>query len=88
VVWQDQPFDLEERALAVRGLYQANLAVGGDLLAGVLYWKLSTEPAHADIEPFVMILGRGDPLEAELARFHDDLPWDRLRVLVPGLGPD
>jgi Glycoside Hydrolase Family 113 len=87
VVWQDQPFDLAERALAVRGLYKAHLAVGGDLLAGILYWKLSTEPAHAEIEPFAMILATGDPLEAELARFTRSLPWDSLLVRLPILGP-
>jgi hypothetical protein len=88
VVWQDQPFDLEERALAVRGLYRANLAVGGDLLAGILYWKLSTQPAHAEIEPFVMVLGSADPMATELARFTRELPWDRLLVRLPGLGPE
>lgn len=82
VVWEDQPPDLNERALAVRGLYQANLALGGDLLAGLLYWKLSTEPSHAEIEPFVLILGAGDPLEAELGAFAERLPWERLKVKV------
>jgi len=87
VVWQDQKPDLTERALAVRGLYRANLAAGGDLLSGLLYWKLSTEASHTEIEPFVMILGAGDPLEAELAGFSRRLPWDRLRSRVPFLEP-
>ncbi|MCZ6508620.1 MAG: hypothetical protein O7A04_11330 [Acidobacteria bacterium] len=82
VIWQEEPEDLVERALAVRGLYRANVALGGDLLAGLLYWKLSTEPAHAAIEPFVLILDSGDPLEAELAGFTRRLPWDWLRRRV------
>jgi hypothetical protein len=79
VVWQDQPTDLEERALAVRGLYRAQAERADDILAGLLYWKLSTEAAHTDIEPFVLVLGAGDPLEAELRRFVRTGPWDRLR---------
>jgi hypothetical protein len=88
VIWQEQPGDLVERALAVRALYRANLALGGDLLGGLLYWKLSTEPAHVDVEPFVLVLGAGDPLEDELAAFARRLPWDRLawrlRSRLPG----
>jgi len=79
VVWDDQPTDLVERSLAVRGLYEANLELGGDLLAGILYWKLSTIPSHHDIEPFVLVLGNGDPMELELAAFRNALPWDRLK---------
>jgi hypothetical protein len=87
IVWEEQPVDLRERALAVRGLYRANLELGGDLLAGLLYWKLSTEPAHVDVEPFVMILGAGDPLESELAAFSRRLPWERLEALLLGWLP-
>jgi len=94
IVWEEQPIDLTERALAVRGLYRANMQAGGDLLAGLLYWKLSTEPAHVEVEPFVMILGANDPLEPELAAFSRRLPWDwiqaRARGWLPGgsvLGP-
>lgn len=79
VVWEEQAVDLDERALAVRGLYRAHARAGGDLLAGLLYWKLSTEPAHAEVEPFVLVLGSGDPLATELRRFTRALPWDRLR---------
>ncbi len=77
VIWQDQPPDLAERAAAVRALYRAHLERGADLLAGILYWKLSTEPAHVDVEPFVLILEQGDPLEDALAAFTRRLPWDR-----------
>ncbi len=71
-VWERQPAEPRERALAVRALYRAHLELGGDLLAGLLYWKLSTEPAHREVEPFVLVLEEGaaaDPLLAELSRF-------------------
>jgi hypothetical protein len=64
----------------VAGLYQANLDLGGDLLAGILYWKLSTEPAHLEVEPFVLIIGDradDDPLLREMQRFTRRLRWDR-----------
>lgn len=56
VLWQDQPHDLEERALALEALRTEQLELGGDLLAGILYWKLSTLPEHESIEPFVITL--------------------------------
>ena len=39
--------------------------------AGVLYWKLSTIPGHAALEPFVLIVDAeyGDPMLAALRRF-------------------
>ena len=80
MIWEDQPDDPTERAQAVRGLYEANLAMGGDFLAGLLYWKLSTEPAHLEVEPFVLIIGEraaDDPLLPELQRFTSHLPVDR-----------
>ena len=43
-------------------------------LAGLLYWKLSTIPAHREVEPFVLVLEEGDgadPMLEELARFTD-----------------
>jgi hypothetical protein len=82
MIWEEQPDDPAERAEAVRGLYEANLAMGGDFLAGILYWKLSTEPAHLEVEPFVLIIGDkadDDPLLAELQRFMSELPVDRRR---------
>lgn len=72
MVWEDQPEDALERSLAVRGLYEANRRFRGGLLTGILYWKLSTEPAHRAVEPFVLLVGEradGDPLLAELQRF-------------------
>lgn len=71
VIWQDQPVDLEERALAVRALRQAHREMEEPFLRGLLYWKLSTEPAHFREEPFVLLIdeGRRDPLLSELQRF-------------------
>jgi hypothetical protein len=70
VVWDNQPVDFTERALAMGALRAAHAHRGSDLLHGLLYWKLSTEPAHLEVEPFVHILGSGDdPLAEELRRF-------------------
>jgi hypothetical protein len=74
IVWSQQPLDPKERALAVRGLRQANAARGDELLAGILYWKLSSLPEHTEIEPFVLILGSDDPLLPELRAFLDGSP--------------
>lgn len=71
VIWQDQPVDLEERALAVRALHQAHEELEEPFLRGLLYWKLSSEPVHFREEPFVLLIdeGRQDPLLTELQRF-------------------
>ena len=72
MVWADQPIDPIERALAVKGLFNANLSTGDNLLAGILYWKLSTVPSHEEVEPFVLLIGDQapeDPMLDELARF-------------------
>jgi hypothetical protein len=72
IVWDRQPETLTERALALRALRAAHADRGDGLLRGLLYWKLSTEPAHLEIEPFVHILGaEDDPLGAELRRFRE-----------------
>jgi hypothetical protein len=70
VVWEDQPADPTERTLAVRALREVHGELGDDLLAGILYWKLSTVPSHRDVEPFVVVLGEQpeDPLLTELRR--------------------
>ncbi len=64
VVWEEQPPDPAERALAIRALAGAHRELGGKLLAGLLYWKLSTVAAHREVEPFVLILGQepADPM--------------------------
>ncbi len=71
VVWQEQPADPTERALAIRALGDAHREQGGTLLAGLLYWKLSTVAAHREVEPFVLVLGEqpADPLLEALAGF-------------------
>ncbi|MGB3564655.1 MAG: hypothetical protein WBC09_16520 [Thermoanaerobaculia bacterium] len=72
VVWEDQPPDEAERALAIRGLFNANMALSGELLGGILYWKLSTIPDHRQVEPFVLVIGGEgpeDPMLGELRRF-------------------
>lgn len=79
VVWEEEPVDLKERALAVRALYRANRAVG-EPLAGILYWKLSTQPYHFDDEPFVLIIHpeARDPLLEELQRFRRWSPLEEI----------
>ncbi len=77
MIWEDQPADLTERAEAVQGLFEASRDFGGDLLAGILYWKLSTEPSHVDVEPFVLLVGRrsdDDPLLSTMQRFTSRWP--------------
>jgi len=80
VVWEDQPIDLEERAMAVRALYRANEAEGRPL-EGILYWKLSSHAYHFDDEPFVLIIeeGAADPMLPELRRFRRWSPWAEAR---------
>jgi hypothetical protein len=77
VVWEDQPPDKTERALAIKGLFNAHMALGGKMLSGILYWKLSTVSSHREIEPFVLVIGDDgseDPMLAELRRFTTDMP--------------
>jgi hypothetical protein len=72
VLWAEQPTDFEERAQAMRALYNAHQDLGGGMLNGLLYWKLSSVPSHADVEPFVLLIGDQappDPLLDELLRF-------------------
>ena len=81
VVWEDQPEDLEERALAVRALVDAHRELETAILEGLLYWKLSSIPAHREIEPFALIIGEGeeDPLLPALRRFTARRPLERFR---------
>ena len=72
MIWEDQPEDLTERAEAVQGLFEADRGFAGRILAGILYWKLSTEPAHTEVEPFVLLIGERaepDPLLDVMQRF-------------------
>lgn len=70
VVWSEQPVAPLERAAAVRALRRAAREVAPGLLQGLLWWKLSTVPAHRAIEPFLVVLeGREageDPVVSEL----------------------
>jgi hypothetical protein len=97
VIWGDQPQDFTERATAMRALHSAKSQLDkqiksehrdgeAQLLAGLLYWKLSTEPAHHEIEPFVHILNSdNDLLGAELRRFGADETWgSRLVSILSG----
>jgi len=76
VVAVDQPVDFQERTLALRALREAVSQVEPNLLQGLLYWKLSTKPAHYDIEPFVVVLGdtRDEQMLAALAAFGKGFP--------------
>ena len=72
--WRAEPHDTAERAAAMASLHRVHEELGGEMLAGLLYWKLSTVPGHREIEPFVLVLEDGpaaDPMLAELARFTD-----------------
>ncbi len=71
VVWRDQPIKLEERAWAVRALWQAHSELDRPFLAGILYWKLSSHDYHLDDESFMVHVGEGteDPILPELRRF-------------------
>lgn len=70
VFWLDQPPDETERVLAFRALADHVAADRRCPLRGVLYWKLTTVPAHREVEPFAVVLGGDapDPVAAELAR--------------------
>ena len=72
--WRSEPVDTAERAAAMAALHRVHEEMGGEILAGLLYWKLSTIPSHREVEPFVVVLDDGpdaDPMLAELARFTD-----------------
>ncbi len=71
VVWRDQPVRYEERAWAVRALWQAHSELTRPFLEGILYWKLSSHDYHLDDESFMVHIGSGsdDPALPELRRF-------------------
>ncbi|MEM1205526.1 MAG: hypothetical protein AAGN66_20010 [Acidobacteriota bacterium] len=74
VVWEEQPDRLEERALAVRALYEAHRDLNTPFLRGILYWKLSSHEYHKEHEAFMVHIGAstGDPVLPELRRFLGD----------------
>ena len=67
-LWSAQPQRLQDRARAVSGLAQTHHQHWPQL-AGILYWKLTTLPSMGAIEPFALVLGTDDPLEAALREF-------------------
>lgn len=71
VVWREQSDDYEERALAVRALYEVHAALPAPLLRGILYWKLSSHEYHLKVESFMVLIGGPgkDPILPELRRF-------------------
>ncbi|MEM8993372.1 MAG: hypothetical protein AAGF23_01145 [Acidobacteriota bacterium] len=73
VVWQDEPKELRERALAIRALRQSHAELEEPFLRGILYWKLSSHDYHGDDEPYVIDIGApsDDPALAELRAFLD-----------------
>lgn len=81
MVWETLPFDPAERVRAMAALAQVNQNRGGPL-AGLLYWKLTSKPYHAEGEPFSLLLQESaghpdaDPLQAALLKFLDT-PADR-----------
>ena len=71
IVWREQPDDYEERALAIRALYEAHAALEKPFLHGISYWKLSSHDYHKEHESFMIHIGENtdDPALAELRRF-------------------
>ena len=82
--WSSQPFAPEERALAMRALHRL-WSDGRADLAGVLYWKLSSQYHLQRFEPFMLYLGDRprDPLLDALLRFDQGI-----RPLEPRLVGD
>lgn len=66
IVWAEQPLRPIERALAIEALEEVEGQRGHPLLAGLLWWKLTTVPSHLEIEPFALLLDSGDPLQPAL----------------------
>lgn len=79
MVWETRPMAPDERVRAIEALHAVNQRHGG-LLAGLLYWKLTATPHHAEIEPFALFLPRdiaepvADPLHSALRRCAEPPP--------------
>ena len=69
IVWPEQSINLQERAIAFESLHNTLEQHHPDLLNGLLYWKLSTQPQQTQIEPYVLILDETDPLQKILKQF-------------------
>jgi len=70
LIWQDEPVNYEERALAIKTLNETNKKFD-NMLKGLLYWKFSSFKSHTEIEPFLIYIGKDskDPSLKELKRF-------------------
>ncbi|MEL6538000.1 MAG: hypothetical protein AAFQ98_21460 [Bacteroidota bacterium] len=71
-LWEAMPSRMEDRATALDGLALSRAAGNWPTLVGVLYWKLTTLPSMGEIEPFALVLGKGDPLEKALLTLEID----------------
>ncbi len=78
VIWDQEPFDMTERAAAVGALRRIHQARQSPL-SGILYWKLSSQRRHRSIEPFVLLIDERsrDPMLAELADLARRPLWRR-----------
>lgn len=72
--WETRPIEPEERAMALRALHRLWHEEPGEL-AGVLYWKLSSQADLQRFEPFMLYLGEDtdDPSLAALQGFAEDI---------------
>jgi hypothetical protein len=66
IAWKHQPDWPKERALAVRALHTV-VQQQTINLQGILYWKLTTQNAHLQIEPFALHLNLQQPDELHRA---------------------
>ncbi len=62
--WATQPEDPFERVAALGALNTVVAQGGFPTLRGFTLWKLSTDPAHRSLEPFVVVLPRANPRPA------------------------
>ncbi|MEM0999259.1 MAG: hypothetical protein AAGN35_19540 [Bacteroidota bacterium] len=70
IIWKKQPQDFSERTMAVQALREA-VKQKKFPLAGILYWKLTTDPEKLQYDPFAIHIGKQstDRIQDELGRF-------------------
>lgn len=61
LVWEQQKANEEERAKAVRALYEAKQNLSWSDFQGILYWKLTTKPEHQEFEAFALPISAEQP---------------------------
>lgn len=54
VIWEEEAINYQERQLAIQALLDVCKAQEQAFLTGILYWKLSTNINHKEVEPFVL----------------------------------